>query len=220
MKRFFLFFSSFIIVCGFMSWLYLALSPNHAALQQAFIGGGKVPRQVALVNAVEFEKAHIRAIFGNAQAQYKLGRYFKTGEAGTKDEARALFWMHKSAAQNNPDAMMSLARFAFTGYGMNKNEEEGAKWVAKAAQLGSSPAQGLMGILYIGGIGVEQDFNKAQEWLGKSKEVEAQMLSVQMQAMQNALSGLPDEERARVDAGNKEAARGEIRGAFEKMINK
>lgn len=218
MKRVLLFFSSFVIVTVFSALIYFLVSGNHAVLREALRSGDDHRRQLAVASALAFEQEHLRAVFGDKDAQYKVGRYFTTGEMGPDNQKKSIFWLTKAADKGQPAAALALARFSFMGQGMEKDEAKGAALVQKAAEDGSSRAQGLMGILYLGGIGVEQNFDLARTWLDRSREEEAKQLADGLRAFDAALSALPPEEKAKALQSNYAAAMQDIGKAFIQML--
>ena len=218
MKRLVLFASSFVIALGFAALVYLFFSPHHTGLRSTLFSSDREARQIAAINSIEFEKAHLCAIFGNPDAQYKLARYFKTGETGPQDKNRAAYWMQRAAKQGHVDATLSLARFYFQGFGVEKDDRTGARLVEQAAKAGSSAAKGLMGILYMGGIGVTQDFAQARHWLTQSDDPDAIELAFKLQALNGAIEKLPPEEREKAAESNYAAARADIGNSFHQML--
>jgi hypothetical protein len=208
MKRILLFLSSFIIVIGAASAIFLGCF------------------------ATEFQRNHLRAEFGNTQASFWVGYAYQNGEGASKNEAAARRWYAKAAAhgsdiaavnlglmslqgqggakdekealvlfikageKGNAKAQMNAARCAFLGVGMTRDESEGARWVKRAADGGAPQAVALMGVLYLGGIGVVQDHDVAIKWLKISNSKQAKILADSLDAKNSILDKLPPEERA------------------------
>lgn len=215
--RFLLFFSSFVIAVVAVLLAYLMISDNHAVFRAAF-GQGREVRQIAAVNAVDFEKAHFKALFGDKEAQFKTGRYLTTGETGTQNQKKAIRWFRRAAEKGHAEASLALARIFFLGKGVEKDEAEGARWTKVAADAGSMRAIGLMGILHMGGIGVEQDFGKARAWLTKSDDPMAIELALVLQNLDAATQSLPPLEKKLEMEMNYASAKKDIGASFIKMI--
>ena len=97
---------------------------------------------------------------GLAVAQYRMGTYAATGEAGTRDEKAALDWFKKAAAQNHPPSMLAAARMM--------EAKAATALVKSAAEAGYAPAMNDYGVRLLKGVGVEKDEKGAAEWLGKA----------------------------------------------------
>ena len=98
---------------------------------------------------------------GLAVAQYRMGSYAATGEAGPRDEKAALDWFKKAAAQNHPPSMLAAARM------MEANAA--IPLVKSAAELGYAPAMNDYGVRLLKGIGVEKEEKAAAMWLKKAQ---------------------------------------------------
>ena len=78
---------------------------------------------------------------GLANAQYKLGVAYVTGNGVEKDAAEAVKWYRKAAEQGYAKAQCFLGLCYAEGYGVTKDEAEAAKWYHKAAEQGHALAQ-------------------------------------------------------------------------------
>ena len=114
---------------------------------------------------------------GNAEAQYKLARYFiEHNDIGDPDpsvksrEERIRKWLLKAAENGHVTAQLDLAEaYAHFEIGIwwiarKKDFAEAAKWYRKAADLGDPMGQGMLGWLYATGRGVDKDLKTAVEW--------------------------------------------------------
>lgn len=219
MLRALLFLSSFIITVAFAALIYLLTSGYHQPLRAAFATQDQPARQAAMINAAEFEKAHVGAIFGCVPSQYRLGRFLASGEVGPVDKEGAAYWFEKAAVKGDADAQLALARLAFLGEGMTKDDAVGAAWVKKAAEAGAGRAKALLGVLYMGGIGIEQDIDTGMRWMKASGETDAQELYNVFHAKISVLDVLPEEERAARRSEIKTTVREGIRQSFIKMLS-
>jgi uncharacterized protein len=107
---------------------------------------------------------------GNAQAQYKIGLMYYSGEGVTQNPAEAARWFRRAADQGSPDAQHYLGMMYEDGNGVPKDLAEAAKWIRKAAEQGSMYAQRDLASKYYHGEGVAQDRTEAAKWLGKAAD--------------------------------------------------
>ena len=99
---------------------------------------------------------------GLAVAQYRMGNYAATGEAGTRDEKAALEWFKKAAEQQHPPSMLAAARLM--------DAKAATALVKDAADLGYAPAMNDYGVRLLKGIGIEKDEKAAAVWIKKAAE--------------------------------------------------
>jgi TPR repeat protein len=93
---------------------------------------------------------------------------YDTGWAGTKNEAKAVEWYQKAAAQGNALAQNDLGDMYANGRGVVKNEAKAVEWYEKAATQGNATAQFNLGVAYVHGRGVAKNEAKAVEWYEKA----------------------------------------------------
>lgn len=103
---------------------------------------------------------------GDANAQYKLAKYYYTCENYV--EGRNL--LDKLAKENNLAALRFLAQIYKDGIGVEKNPQTQFLMVKKAAETGDRSSQQEIGYMYLAGIGVDADPAKALPWYIKSAE--------------------------------------------------
>jgi hypothetical protein len=101
---------------------------------------------------------------GDAIAQYWLGTYYHS----SKDEARAVDWFKKSAAQGNADGEFDLAAAYELGRGIGQDQSEAAALYRKAADQDQVGAELALGNDYRDGKGVPQDDAQAVVWWEKA----------------------------------------------------
>ncbi|MEO7319569.1 MAG: tetratricopeptide repeat protein [Chthoniobacteraceae bacterium] len=97
---------------------------------------------------------------GLAVAQYRMGNYAATGEAGARDEKAALEWFKKAAEQKHPPSMLAAARLM--------DAKAATVLVKAAAEIGYAPAMNDFGVRLLKGVGVEKDEKGAAVWLKKA----------------------------------------------------
>lgn len=120
---------------------------------------------------------------GDAEAQNKLGDYYRRGEQVVQDEAEAAKWHRKSAEQGHLEAQSTLAMIYFNG----KDFKEAAKWYYRAAMQGNSSAASALGMMYQNGFNLEKDLVKAYVWhslVTQWKAPEVEKLAGQLTALQ------------------------------------
>ncbi|HUA82654.1 MAG TPA: trypsin-like peptidase domain-containing protein [Bryobacteraceae bacterium] len=105
-----------------------------------------------------------------ADAQYKLGLRYLTGDSVAQDYTAAAVWFRAAAAQGHPEAQTTLGGMYDLGQGVPQAYAEAAEWYRKAAEEGYARAQSYLGSLYEAGRGVPQDYAQAAEWYRKAAE--------------------------------------------------
>ncbi|MDR2837938.1 MAG: sel1 repeat family protein [Azonexus sp.] len=132
---------------------------------------------------------------GEAGAQFTLGMSYKDGESVAQDEAKAIAWLSKAAAQGHPlaknelqrlevwrdlrdraekgdaDAQVEVGERYSGGYGVKLDITQAIAWYKKADAQGNADAPYFLGRIYENGhIGVEQDDAQAIAWYRKAAE--------------------------------------------------
>jgi TPR repeat protein len=74
-----------------------------------------------------------RAVQGDPQAQYELGRFFAEGPARREDFAEAARWFRRAAEQNHARAQSELARLYTKGLGVSQDYVRAYIWFDRAA---------------------------------------------------------------------------------------
>jgi hypothetical protein len=90
----------------------------------------------ALVSAqtAEFDALRHKAEAGDAKAQFDLADAYSEGKGVTKDSAKGMEWLKKSALQGYAGAQVVLGYFYQKGINTEKDPSEAAKWYRKAAK--------------------------------------------------------------------------------------
>ena len=134
-----------------------------------------------------------RALTGDAQAQFEIGRAFDTGTGApasathlvtigprrsghsyyfvdnpepSLDAAKAIQWYRKAAEQGNAEAQAALGTMQFSAEGDYLKER--VEWLRKAAVQHHANAQNNLGVVYALGMGVPIDAAEAVEWWRKA----------------------------------------------------
>lgn len=152
--------------------IYNVISESEAKRQQQ-------QDRIELNNMIE------RASNGHADAQFKLGYMYRTGqrpdgqkiqvaqEAGIlnyysnsfkTDYDKAFYWLSKSAKNGNAEAENDLGIMYDYGQGIFENADSAYFWYYKAAEKCLVQAQNNLARLYFLGKGVEVNFQKSYAW--------------------------------------------------------
>jgi TPR repeat protein len=101
---------------------------------------------------------------GVADAQYKLGVMYDTGQGVPQDYAEAVKWYRMAAEQGEAYAQANLGLMYHEGRGLPQDYAEAAKWWRLAAEQGQADAQFYLGFMYAEGQSVPQDDVQAHMW--------------------------------------------------------
>lgn len=145
-----LFSTAFIIACG----------ANKSVIKNNVSGGDAEAKFISEECCVKSEEVYknfaeaanrIEKLFeqNNADAQYKLGIRYYTGDGVEKNHSEAVKWFRKAAEQGNAEAQYNLGVCYEKGEGVDKNLAEAAKWYRKVAEQGDANAQRNLGLYYI-----------------------------------------------------------------------
>ena len=91
----------------------------------------------------------------NAEARYRLGNFYYSGDCGVpQDAVTAVYWYRKAAKQGHPDAQTSLAVLYHRGEGgLSKDFEQAVLLLMKAVVQGNECAMSNLGTYYMEGKG-------------------------------------------------------------------
>lgn len=111
---------------------------------------------------------------GNAPAQNNLGTMYANGDGVERDNAEALKWYLKAAANKGcgeagcAEAEYNLGVMYSIGQGVNQDYNQAVYWFTQAGNQGNVEAQYNLGLLYAtGSSSVQADYTKALEWYRK-----------------------------------------------------
>ncbi len=107
---------------------------------------------------------------GDAQAQFNLGSYYRTGVGVAKDASEAVKWFRRAAEQGHAAGQCALGSCYANAVGVARDDVEAVKWYRKAAEQGLAEAQYNLGICYHTGEGVTKDPVEAVKWYRKAAE--------------------------------------------------
>ncbi len=102
---------------------------------------------------------------GDAEAQFKLGYMYKSGEKIPKNYPQALHWYTKAAEQGNVRAQYNLAVMYNGGQEIPQDYPQALHWYTKAAEQGHTNAQFNLGVMYYNGQGTPRNLKQAYIWL-------------------------------------------------------
>jgi hypothetical protein len=94
---------------------------------------------------------------------------YAAGRGVAKDEAMAVKWFLKAAAQDDRSAQFNLGLMYDQGRGVDVDGAKAGMWFRKAAENGLPEAQVVLGNAYAHGKGLLQDLTQACFWLSMAK---------------------------------------------------
>ena len=107
---------------------------------------------------------------GAANAQFKLGTLYESGEGVAESAAEAVKWYRKAASLGHAEARYHLARLYATGKGVQESDAEAMRWLRMSAEQGYAPAQFNLSYRHNIGKGVSKDATEAAKWTHKAAE--------------------------------------------------
>lgn len=107
---------------------------------------------------------------GNAQAQWRLGLMYGSGNGVPKDASMATSWNRKAAEQGYAEAQREEGLKYFQGKDVPQDYSLAASWFRKAAEQGEFGSQNKLGNMYLNGQGVPQDFVSAARWFRQAAD--------------------------------------------------
>jgi len=115
---------------------------------------------------------------GDANAQVKLGDWYRKGAGASPDWEKARFWYQKAAAQGHARGLLKLGVIYWEGLGVPQNRNEAVKLYLKSAALGDADAGSKLAYAYKLGVGVPKDDARALHWLVFSADLGAPLAQV------------------------------------------
>lgn len=138
-----------------------------------FFGGPEDdPTRVKLAQyTARIEAARPKAVAGDVEAAYEIGRLYHFGQYGARDYGEAYRWYSKAAARGHTKAQVGLASLYAAGQGVTQDYFRAAEWYRLAATLGrDADAQAALGDLHFHGRGVAHDVAEARALYRKAAE--------------------------------------------------
>jgi len=107
---------------------------------------------------------------GDKSAEYLMGQIYEYGLGADKDQAAALEWYRKAAAQGVPGAARQLGWAYAYGRGVDKDPKQALEWFRKSAAGGNAAGMFGLGWCYKHGVGIAQDDAQAASWFRKAAD--------------------------------------------------
>lgn len=144
---------------------------------------------------------------GNARAQYLMGGIALQGASpGQADEAGAMNWYRKAAAQGLAEAQRDLAFLLLSD--KPPRTAEAIAFYRQAAERGDAESAYELGSLYDRGQGVRPDAAQRNAWWRKAADLNYAPALLALAEMARAGDGMPKSEQAAVDYYRRAAERG------------
>lgn len=108
---------------------------------------------------------------GSAEAQYNLGRLYRSDETIPNHLATAAKWFTAAAQSGHAHAQYELSTAYRMGDGVQQSNAEAARWHLAAARQGHARAQKMLGYHYLKGeAGFTQDLSESFRWFSEASK--------------------------------------------------
>jgi dipeptidyl-peptidase-4 len=104
------------------------------------------------------------AELGLADAQFRLGELYATGDRLPKSDSEAAKWFYLAAVQDHPEAVVKMGWIYGEGTGVQKDYHEAFRWFTRGSELDVADAQYQLGLHYQRGVGVRRSDIEAHKW--------------------------------------------------------
>ena len=157
--------------------LTLAMNTKHYQLKQVGYHQEWVKRLDKLAKeAFEDDEPYLAARIwsamaekGVADAAYRLGMLYDSGNGVERDASRAAYWYRRAAEDGHVYAQHNLAVAYANGDGVELNYDLALSWWKQAARFGNADSQYNLGIVYAIGVhGVRRNISMAKKWWRKA----------------------------------------------------
>ncbi len=135
---------------------------------------------------------------GNAEAQFRLGGQYVTGNGVKSDPREGFLWVAKAAEQGHSEALIVYKTF-------HGSLPEGQMVAGKAfplfkdkAKQGDVVAARIVGLCYLDGFGVEQSYEDSFKWFMVSAEQGDVSAQLRLREMYELGQGVAVDEKAAV----------------------
>ncbi|MDJ0609939.1 MAG: tetratricopeptide repeat protein [Kiloniellales bacterium] len=128
---------------------------------------------------------------GDAEAQYRLARFYQAGIKAGRDPVEARRWYAAAAAQGHPQAAFRLAAMLQSGSGGPVDPTEARRWFEAAASL--PLAQYNLASLLERGLGGPRDAARAAELYESAARAGVMEAATQLAVMKIDGRGLPED---------------------------
>jgi TPR repeat protein len=122
------------------------VSGAFLALGNYYVSGVKDGVRPDARRAVELFR-HAATYFGDAEAQYSLGRIYLDGTLGSSSPKQAVRWLVLAAKKDHSGAQALLGSLLWQGRGVEKRPERGLAWLAIAKAQADAGAQNWIAAL-------------------------------------------------------------------------
>ena len=159
---------TFLAFCVFVLCGANSFSPASAQDMQTELDKG-----LAFASAGDYVAARTAwerlARRGNAEAQFRLGWLYETGQGVEINFSTAAGWYASAATREHVGALYNLGIMRAEGRGVLRDDSKAAEYFRRAAIKGYAKAQYNLGILYATGRGVKKDVQWGRYWLDRAK---------------------------------------------------
>lgn len=97
---------------------------------------------------VELVQLKFKAVQGDAESQFQLGRVFARGDRVNQNFIEAIKWHTLAAQQGHAGAQAALGTMHYWGRGASQDFARAAQWLLLSAEQGNSTAQFWLGMIY------------------------------------------------------------------------
>lgn len=125
-------------------------------------------QSVPTLAMVDVDRVRPEAERGNAVAAYVLGTAYFHGRGVAQDNAAAVVWFERAAAQGIAFAQWHLGDLYADGTRVPQHDEFAFRWALAAALQGVAAAQNRLGELYLEGRGTAANAEEAAQWFEQS----------------------------------------------------
>mmetsp|Transcript_54383 Transcript_54383/g.90233 ORF Transcript_54383/g.90233 Transcript_54383/m.90233 type:complete len:261 (+) Transcript_54383:67-849(+) len=148
----------------------------------------------------EQEKVHDtkqRAMNGDSEAMYTLGRWSQLGEMGfTVNEKEALHWYQRASDAGSPVGMAALGSCYLLEIGVPRSCEFGLVWITEAASGGSGYACFHLGRFFKDGVeGLPVDTKMVYKWWSRARSCSEELTIEQEEEIIAWLDAHPQHQR-------------------------
>lgn len=156
-----------MLLLGLVSFLSLLADRSSRAQPTADFD----PSTVTVIDSDEIlRRDQSDAERGEMYAQFALGLRYATGNRVPKDEAKAVEWYRKAAAQGYAHAQLNLGVCYEAGRGVAMDEVQAVMWYRNAAEQNLADAQYRLGVCYEAGRGIATDLVESVKWYRKAAD--------------------------------------------------
>ncbi len=158
---------SFLFLIFFLALVAGGLSAEEAHSPDSLAPCGEAE------SAPHFNRCGLAAQAGErgiAEAQYKLGVFYRDGREVEPSYEEAFKWFKRAAKQGHKKAQYQLGLFYMSGMGVEQSDKEAVKWFKRAGEQGHKKAQYNVSGFYSDGCGADQSYKTAFEWYKKAAE--------------------------------------------------